>query len=193
MNLKLGETHQRIGVNKIASIGATVALCLAFVGTLTASSVSGTIISQAAAGPLVWGPSSHSFQLSVSSNATAFRSDDSIKVALSIRNNGPTTSIIRSDFWQEYPFVVRRSDGTLVQRDSVPGIIDSSSGGFVDVLKRGEVYQTHLDLRRLFNLDPGDYTVQASTNIRSYDQRAQNAKPGMITLTSNTIHIHIQI
>jgi hypothetical protein len=192
MNAKLCITKHRIGAGRIGSIAATIALCLTLVATLSATSVSGTIVSQSAAAPLVWGSSAHSLQLSLSSTNSVYRYGDLIRVNLGIRNMGSSADILRTDFWQEYSFEIHRADGTLVQRLAVPRMLDSSTGQIHYVLKRGSIYQTQLNLGLLFDLNPGDYSVQASSMIRPYNENTREAAPGTYWLTSNVLHIHVQ-
>jgi|SRR5579872_332835 len=111
-----------------------------------------------------WGPSAHDLQLGVVVPGSV-KSGGPILAQIYVRNTGPHIVITRRGNLDEYKVTIRRQDDTLVK--TVRGMPTGfTSDGQLDAdLRTGNVYHRALDIGAQYDLSPGVYRIQVSTDV----------------------------
>ena len=129
-----------------------------------------------------WGVVTKGFQLAVRSTNSIFVKDHPMPVAAILRNTA-TNTLSASDVSKEFGaiFDVRDASGNAVNH-RMTFCLGGSWYGFKDILPRHQVEYDY-DLATQYALEPGTYTVRASSSIKG--------TPGFATVYSGVWEIKV--
>ena len=133
-----------------------------------------------------WGPASHNLKFGFTVPASV-SSGEALLVQLYLKNDGPLIVITRIGVPREYNVVVRSSNGQVVPEKPgafYPYVI---SGGQHPYLKNGTIYHTSFDLRYAYDLQPGIYRVDISTDV--YPNLLTRTTPKLTTLVGSSCQV----
>ena len=113
---------------------------------------------------VAWGPSAHNLELGLALPESV-KSDIPVMAQLYVRNSGPHIVITRRGDLGEYNVSIRTQDGLEVK--TVRGMPTGfASDGQLDAdLRTGSVYHRALDIGAQYDLSPGVYSIQVSTDV----------------------------
>lgn len=136
-----------------------------------------------------WGPSVHAFKLAIVPPGTPYKAGNEMNVAVLIRNNGPSLTIVPP---AEYMFDTRLvNSGTETVVPSNRGSLDISGTPAMGVAS-GALIKITLDLRaRYRNLATGTYRLTVSTNICEGSSFPARARPVYADIASAPIVITV--
>lgn len=146
-----------------------------------------------AAVPLTWGPQTDRWQFAIFSQRQGYLSNEPINVML-VAHNGTSTQFkifVDKSPWEVADFRIKRvSDGKTVStrppRDAFDRLRRSGLGAYETQVKPGGLVRfSVVNLRVMFDLDPGEYDVQAFKKLPSETTHAS------ISVPSNEIRITV--
>ena len=143
--------------------------------------------------PITWGVVTEGWQLALSAEKQSYFSNEPIQMILAAHNTAGKRRVARrTSPWDAANFtIVRVPDRTAVilrpPRDEVDRRKRQLVGGtrVIDVEAGGTMHPGFLDLRTLFDLPPGTYTIQATCKLPNLAWTAD------INIPSNQITISV--